>query len=337
MELQQLLDNARSNERLLKRLQSFELSLLACQNWYELLSVLFEGLPKQFKLEQVALKLHDPAARLQASMMRSLDLEQAYLLEKIDFLSEPPSPLLGIIKPPAPWVSGMALPLIRNHQTLGSLCLYSNREQRFNPDLATDFMQHLAAIVAACIVLVQHSEEQTYLALTDPLTLAENRRGFERSFQREWARGLRYGHAFALFMLDLDHFKEVNDRYGHATGDRLLQSLCQCLSQTLRPNDHVGRLGGEEFALLLSEVEPAQIPEVAQRLQHSIRQLQVFDESGQPIQITASASYLVVQPKPNMQLTLGALLEHLDHFLYQAKHLGRDCFLNAQPTATAVE
>lgn len=329
MELQELLENARRNEILLKRLQSFELKLLSCQNWCELLSVLLEALPQQFRLDEVSLKLYDPNGRLQASMMQALDLEQAYLLKKIDFLQAPPSSLLGPIKPPAPWVSGMALPLIRNQQCLGSLCLYSSRLQRFNPDLATDFMEHLAAIIAACVVLVRQSEEQVHLALTDPLTLAENRRGFERTFQREWARGIRHCHAFAVFMLDLDFFKQVNDDHGHAAGDRLLQSLCEHLRHELRPNDHIGRLGGEEFVLLLSEFQPEQITAVAQRIQNSVRSLQVLNDLGMPIQVTASASYMVVQPKPHMQLKLEQLLEHLDGVLYQAKRSGRDRFINA--------
>lgn len=335
VELQELLDNARRNEALLKRLQSFELSLLACQSWYELIHTLLEVLPRQFKLDALSFKLYDPDARIQSSIRRSLDIEHAYLLERIDFLKQPPEPVLGIVKPPAPWVSGLALPLVRSNACLGLLCLYSSREHRFNPDLATDFMQHLAAIIAACLVLVQHNEEQTYLALTDPLTLAENRRGFERAFKREWARGVRHTHPFALFMLDLDFFKQVNDKHGHATGDRLLQTFCQQMRRELRPNDHIGRLGGEEFGLLLTEFQPQQIKAVAQRLQQAVRELQVLNDQGESVSITASASYMVVQPKANMEVTLEHLLQHLDGFLYQAKRLGRDCFLNAIETTPA--
>lgn len=331
MDLQELLENARRNEVLLKRLQSFELRLLACQNWTELLHILLQEMPQQFKLEAVSIKLQDTDGSLRSSILRSIDLEHATLLNKVEFLKRIPvqALTLGPIKPPAPWVSGFSLPLLRNGQCLGLLCLYSSRLQRFQADLATDFIQHLAAVIAACLVLVKHSEEQVYLALTDPLTMVENRRGFERAFQREYARALRHRHPFALFMLDLDHFKQINDRHGHATGDKVLQQLCHDLKKMLRPSDHIGRLGGEEFALLLTEFNPLQIDEVAERIRRLVREIYVLNDAGEQVPVSASAGYMVVSPITDQSLDLPKLLERLDKCLYQAKQQGRDQFIQA--------
>lgn len=331
MELQELFENARRNEVLLKRLQSFELKLLACQNWTELLHTLLQELPQQFKLEAISIKLQDGDGSLRGSILRSIDLEHAELLKQVEFLKTIPaqSLALGPIKPPAPWVSGFSLPLVRNGRCLGLLCLYSSRIQRFEPNLATDFIQHLAAVIAACLVLVKHSEEQVYLALTDPLTMVENRRGFERAFQRECARAQRHQHSFALFMLDLDHFKQINDQHGHAVGDKVLQLLCSELKAMLRPSDHIGRLGGEEFALLLTEFNPQQIDEVAERIRSLIHRLEILNDAGQVVPLTASAGYMVVTPQAKEGVSLPKLLDHLDGFLYQAKQQGRNQFINA--------
>lgn len=329
MDLQELLDNARRNEALLKRLQNFELKLLACQHWHELLTVLLVELPNHFQLQAVGLKLCDEDGSMKASIQYAVDIEQAVLLKDVEFFKSLPTPALGIIKPPSPWVSGLSLPLWRNGQCIGQLCLYSSHTQRFSPDLATDFIQHLAAVVAACLVLVKQNEEQMRLALTDPLTLAENRRGFERSFTREWARGMRRYHEFSLLLLDIDWFKQINDSHGHATGDRALRQLCDTIRHSLRPTDHLGRLGGEEFIVLLSDCDPARLRMVAQRIQSAIRAMRVLNDQGQGVQITTSGSYITLLPKPYSSANLTTVLKHLDCFLYQAKEAGRDCYIAA--------
>ena len=225
MELKELLENARRNEALLRRLQAFELQLLSAQSWLDFLTLLLEALPSQFELDAVTLKVCDPEGVLKASMLQSLDLEQGTLLNQIEFKACLTMVKAEPIAPPPPWRTGLGLPLIRNGEYLGQLCLYSSNSDRFQNGMATDFMQHLAAVIAACLIMVKQSEEQSRLALTDPLTAAENRRGFERSYQREWSRGQRQYHVFAMVLLDIDHFKKVNDIHGHGTGDRVLRQL----------------------------------------------------------------------------------------------------------------
>ena len=330
MELEELLENARRNEALLGRLQAYELQLLSCQTWYDFLTLLLEGLPAQFDLDAATLKVCDPEGDLKASMLQSLDLEQAVLLNQLEFQGRVPMIEAGPVSPPPPWASGLPLPLMRNDVYLGQLRLYSANPDRFQAGMATDFMQHLAAVVAACLFMVKQSEETARQALTDPLTGAENRRGFERAYQREWARGQRQYHVFAMILIDLDHFKQVNDVHGHGTGDRALKALCRTLKSIMRPTDHIGRLGGEEFALLVPGCQPDQLPSVAGRVQEAIRDMRVENDTGKIVPLTASGSYLCVTPRPHQQLALDQVTEHLDTYLYEAKRNGRNQFIRAE-------
>ncbi|MFC3679711.1 diguanylate cyclase [Bacterioplanoides pacificum] len=330
MELTELLENARRNEALLKRLQAFELQLLSCQTWLDFLTLLLEGLPAQFDLDAATLKVCDPDGELKATMLQSLDIEQGVLLNQLEFQSRVPVIEAGSVTPPPPWRSGLALPLLRNDVYLGQLRLYSASDDRFQPGMATDFMQHLAAVTAACLVMVKQSEEQARLALTDPLTGAENRRGFERAYQREWSRGQRQYHVFAMVLLDIDHFKQVNDVHGHGTGDRVLKQLCKTLKRVMRPTDHLGRLGGEEFALILPGCQPDQLARVVERVQQAIRQLDVMNDQRQRVPLSASGSYISITPRPHQQLQLSDVLDFLDRYLYQAKKQGRDRFLSVE-------
>ncbi len=329
MDLQELLDNARRNEALLKRLQAFELQLLSCQTWSDFLTLVLQGLPAQFELDAVTVKICDPEGELKSSMLQSLDLDQGVLLNQIEFQNRVPLTEATAVDPPPPWRSGLVLPLLRNQDYFGQLRLYSASDARFQAGMATDFMQHLAAVIAACLVMVRQSEEQARLALTDPLTGAENRRGFQRAFRREWARGQRQYHVFAMILLDLDYFKKINDVHGHGTGDRALKTLCRTLKSIMRPTDHLGRLGGEEFAILLPGCQPDQLVAVVNRIQQSVRGMAVADDQGKPVALTASGSYVTVTPRPHHQLGLEQLIDHLDGFLYQAKREGRDRFIFA--------
>jgi len=330
VDLEELLENARRNEALLRRLQAFELQLLSCQTWFDFLTLLLDGLPAQFDLDAATLKVCDPDGDLKASMLQSLDLEQAVLLNQLEFQGRVPIIEAGPVSPPPPWASGLALPLLRNDIYLGQLRLYSRNPERFQIGMATDFMQHLAAVIAACLFMVKQSEERARQALTDPLTGAENRRGFEHAYNREWARGQRQYHVFAMILIDLDHFKQVNDVHGHGTGDRVLKTLCRTLKDIMRPTDHLGRLGGEEFAILLPGCQPDQLPTVAARVLETIRNMTVRNDIGKPVRMTASGSYVCITPRPHQQMNLAEVTEHLDTYLYQAKHQGRNQFISAE-------
>ena len=159
------------------------------------------------------------------------------------------------------------------------------------------------------------------LAKEDKLTGLCNRRHFEERASEECLRAQRYGHSLSLLLGDLDYFKQVNDRYGHACGDMVLRQVGQTLLLHCRSSDLVARYGGEEFAVLLLEAEAETAQRVAERLCAAIRTLSFSHPSGSfPITISFGVASLL--PQRDQDLT--TLLEDADKALYAAKNKGRD-------------
>ncbi len=158
------------------------------------------------------------------------------------------------------------------------------------------------------------------LAITDGLTGLYNRRGFFELSQREVERAKRFGHAFSVIILDIDHFKGFNDSYGHETGDQVLEKLAGRLSAQLRKVDILGRYGGEEFSLLLPETNAAGARQVAERLRRCIAEEPIETSQGF-LNVTISVGLAVLQDNAR---TMEELLKYADQALYQAKETGRN-------------
>jgi diguanylate cyclase (GGDEF)-like protein len=154
-------------------------------------------------------------------------------------------------------------------------------------------------------------------AFTDHLTGLANRRRFERQLEREVTRTLRYGRPFCLLLLDIDHFKAVNDSFGHEAGDEAIRQLAKTLQAGTRGIDLAARIGGEEFAVLLTETGFEGGAEVAERLRHAIRE----EEIPTVGRITASFG---VAEFPACAQTGRELLMVADAAMYEAKRQGRD-------------
>ncbi|MBH9551810.1 GGDEF domain-containing protein [Inhella gelatinilytica] len=172
--------------------------------------------------------------------------------------------------------------------------------------------------LATCVVarLLQIIRRQ---ALIDPLTGVANRRHFNEQLALALARQRRNGQPLCLMLLDLDHFKPLNDRHGHAAGDAALVQVAQRLKASLREVDLAARIGGEEFALLLPDTPLAQALEVAQRLRQTLRATPP-QWDGQALVVTVSGG--VVQAQGNSSAE--GLLQAADAALYRAKGEGRD-------------
>jgi diguanylate cyclase (GGDEF)-like protein len=163
------------------------------------------------------------------------------------------------------------------------------------------------------------------MVLTDPLTGCLNRRGFDQALAREVARSARAGSELALLALDLDHFKAINDTYGHLTGDEVLRAAGTLLNHTKRAGDVVARTGGEEFAVLLPDTDAAGAFQFANRLCDVLRRhsFPPATAGGPPIRITTSIG--VVSGAPLLDSDAAALFsERADIALYAAKRSGRD-------------
>ena len=173
--------------------------------------------------------------------------------------------------------------------------------------------------------------ELEHEAQTDPLTQIANRAYFLAVAKQEFARCRRYSHPLSLWMLDVDHFKHVNDTYGHHAGDLALQSLVTTSRQALRDWDILGRMGGEEFAVLLPETESSQALLVAERLRQAVANAMVPLANGKSVHLTVSIGIATVQED---DADIDALLDRADQALYEAKRTGRDKVILAERLPT---
>jgi diguanylate cyclase (GGDEF)-like protein len=181
----------------------------------------------------------------------------------------------------------------------------------------------LAALLAALVLIWSRSERMHELAREashDPLTGLKNRRRFEEELRTELARSHRYGVPGALLMLDLDHFKQVNDTLGHPAGDRVLAEMAGVLRGRARETDVLARLGGDEFAIVLPRCEPKEAEEVAEEISRAIRDRAGIDHGMPPI----TASIGIAPFGRGHRLSYEAVLGRADAAMYAAKGSGRD-------------
>jgi diguanylate cyclase (GGDEF)-like protein len=161
------------------------------------------------------------------------------------------------------------------------------------------------------------------LSSRDALTGLANRRSFELALAREIDRVARSGEPALLLVLDIDHFKRVNDTHGHASGDLVIRSVGRTLQDTVRPMDLVARIGGEEYAILLPNCPAAFGPQVAERIRACVAGTRVETLSGQTLGVTVSIGGAFAPQWVRTTATLW--MERADLQLYQAKTEGRDC------------
>jgi diguanylate cyclase (GGDEF)-like protein len=162
----------------------------------------------------------------------------------------------------------------------------------------------------------------------DSMTGLFNRQGMQDKLDKEIERCLSSGHSFSVAMIDLDHFKFVNDAHGHAVGDEVLQGFARCARQVLRDTDLIARWGGEEFVILMLDTSPADMASIAlTRLSKVLQGMQVSQQVPD-LRITFSAGYAMWQQGE----TIDHLMSRADKALYQAKNGGRDQFKLAEIT-----
>jgi diguanylate cyclase (GGDEF)-like protein len=175
--------------------------------------------------------------------------------------------------------------------------------------------------------LIRNAELLERLATVDSMTGLHNRRQFMVLAEGEWSRFQRYHRPLSMLMLDIDHFKSVNDRYGHVVGDETIVSVAAACQQGKRNSDIAGRLGGEEFAILLPETDATQALVVAERIRESVA-ANFLGVHKVRFNVTISAGIAAASVSMS---GISALLQAADQALYQAKESGRNRVINWSP------
>ena len=351
-QLSGLLAHARNNERLMRRLQLFELKLIQAQGMRELADALFSDYRRAFALDAVTLVLVDPEYELRRMLLDAGIEPQS--VDGLSFLDDEQSlrrsldaggaPVLGPFEPsrhavffpvagPAP-ASVALLPLARRQRLSGSLNLGSSGPGRFVPGMATDFMERLAAIVAVCLENVANQERLRYLGMTDPLTGVYNRRYFDQRLHEEANRALRSGQPLCCMMLDVDHFKRINDVFGHAAGDAVLREMTLHIKAQLRTSDVMARYGGEEFAVLLTQTEIGPALAIAERIRQTVADVRFAISGGTALAVTLSLGVAILDRTRAPGTAAATLVAQADAAMYCAKNGGRN-LVNVAPEQSA--
>lgn len=215
----------------------------------------------------------------------------------------------------------VAVPLVAGGQVVGVLSASSPTPRAFG-----ERDRDLAQLLANCTVPAIETARLARLAITDDLTRAYNYRLLGPRLGEEVSRAARYGEPLSMLMMDLDHFKRVNDRYGHAVGDEVLRAFVDRVRAEVRQPDVLIRRGGEEFVLLMPSTTEADAQKVAERIRARVSSAPIETSNG-PVELTVSIGVATWTPGEGPS----ELEARADAALYRAKKCGRDRVSTAPP------
>lgn len=343
--LAELMNEARRNERKLRRFQAMELRLIGLGSLDAVIDAILQPDPAAMSWDMVSLLLIDPEyeiqrmledegvklnARPQLLFARSGEaVNSLYLSSLFPTLGPYRADRHGKLfahasRRPA---SVALLPLVRYGRLIGSLNIGSFEPERFVRGVRTDFVEHFAAVVAIAIENSINLERLKRQGLTDTLTAINNRRFFDQRLREEMEMAGRSGAPLSCLLLDVDHFKRVNDTYGHQGGDVVLREVAAQIRAQLRGSDVLSRYGGEEFAALLIKTAPEEAVEVAERVRRAVEE-HIFEvPEFPPFRVTISIGVATYRAEPQTlkrKVHGDVLIGHADRALYDAKANGRN-------------
>jgi len=343
-QLEELTAEVARNDEIMRRAQMRELRLLQAENLDGLIRTLIDGLRVSYGVDYVSLVVCDPDHDIRHLLLANGTPAGAFpellVVESIAGLAPQyialQQPWLGsfaacdhqLICPGATNARSIAMiPLSHRGKLLGSINLCSNDPMRFTHVHASDFLAHMGVIASFCIENVVNRARLLRSGFTDVLTGWHNRRYLTVRIGEELARARRDRNRLVCLMLDVDHFKQVNDTWGHAAGDVVLQELAQRIESQVRASDVAARYGGEEFVVLLPGTDVESASKLAERIRMEIAASPIGLPGGEEVIITASIGIAEVSPGPDDKdlKTLGdSLIARADVALYAAKSAGRD-------------
>ncbi|HVN44909.1 MAG TPA: DUF484 family protein [Steroidobacteraceae bacterium] len=333
------------NDSLLRKTQERELELLRAGSLTQLFERLIVGLRTSYQLDEVALILHDPQHEIRhllsgdgvtaneppgvcfvdalvsvAPQLASLERPWLGPYRKADHELLVP----GLAAPPG---SLALIPLRRSEPLDGVLVFSSSDPQRFTPELASDFLAHLGLVAAICVENAVNRARLLRSGLTDFLTGFHNRRYLHARLREELSRAQRGRHSIVCLMIDVDHFKRINDAYGHLAGDAVLREVAQRIDAEMRLSDTGARFGGDEFAMVLSQAAMSDGERVAARVLQAVRADPVVVGRGAKETVTLSIGVAAAKPGPGQRdykVLAERLIAEADAALYRAKSAGRN-------------
>ncbi len=340
-----MLDRVQQNSLTLKRFQVFEMGLLQLNSLAEMIEHILQDAKTFFDLDLISFCLLDEKGDIARYLEEDgydhersdglILLENKGQLKKV--LGSSGKPFLGRFSqddcaeffPGERKPSSVAIiPLTRRGQYMGSLNLGSYHSERFIFDMATDFVEHMVSVVSICLENNLNFETMRRTSLVDTLTGVNNRLFLEQRIGEELDRSQRNEQPLSCLFLDIDHFKSINDGYGHQAGDHVLAEVAGTIKKQLRSNDVLARFGGEEFVALLTNIGENMSAEIAERIRTCIKNLAV-DFNEHAIGVTISIGSATYQPEKGAVRQANAelsdrLIQSADNALYRAKKNGRD-------------
>ena len=339
-----LSDEFQRNMSILRRSYERELTLLNAEDIAELFRNMTKGLRESYGLDKVTVVFADPdhdvrhlliAGGSEPDELPDLQLVEAltglapqYIALRRPWLGPYKASDHSLLFPGTLNMRSMAMiPLIHKGALLGSINFASADESRFTREHATDFFTHLGVIASFALENVVNRARLLRSGFTDVLTGWNNRRYLQVRLVEELARARREASSLVCLMLDIDHFKNVNDTFGHAAGDAVLRELAQRIESQVRVSDIAARYGGEEFVVLLPGTDIDSGTLLAERIRKAVSANPIEIGGGNSITITVSigsASIAPIRDADDLKTTGESLLARADVALYSAKSSGRD-------------
>lgn len=346
--LHTLTHDAAHNESVMQRFQEREISLLTATDLPHLMERLTNGLRASFSLDDVQLVLLDPYGVL-AELLGGLGLDPQ-CLPHLHLQRDPRETLSRYPDLHKPWLgsfgeaqrqrffsdgrvsSAALLPLRQPDGLAGFLHLGSRDAGRFQAEYGTEFLQRLAQLAAVCLENAVNRERLRLTGLTDGLTGLYNRRHLDKRLHEEVTRACRHRQPLSCLFIDADHFKQINDRHGHAVGDQVLIALGKRVREQLRGSDLAARYGGEEMVVLLPQTDVRNARHLAERIRIHIDENPIPVNGEAPLNVTVSigVAQLSDECEQDPASLADQLLSAADTQVYRAKAEGRNrvCFEN---------
>ncbi|MES1190945.1 MAG: DUF484 family protein [Steroidobacter sp.] len=339
-----LTEEAATNERVLKKTQQRELELLKAGELPKLFEVMCERLKLSYGLDAVTLLLADPEHEIRHLLMARHT--PAELFPDVIFADNVMGLLPHFRSSKKPWLGAYSavhhrvlfsradglksvalIPLWRHDALDGVINFGSNDATRFTQELATDFFAHLGVIASFALENAINRTRLVQSGLTDFLTGWHNRRYLHERMKEEISRAYRNRSGVACVLLDLDHFKSINDQYGHLAGDAALCEASQRINQQIRGGDAAARYGGDEFVVLVPAISPEQAEALAERMRQAVcaTPLKLSNDVQHTLTVSIGVALMSMTDRAiNLESCAEQLLAEADAALYRAKQQGRN-------------